>query len=408
MTRFNFKARDRYGVLSEGAMEAADSKAVALHLSRSGFTPVAIASAGTNDLFGQLSAWFAKFQNVKPSEIVVFTRQLSSILDAGVPLLEGLDAVHEQVRNTKFRGVIKTVRTDIERGSAFSDALEKHQAIFSLLIINMVRAGEKAGILSEELDQISNLIEKDMETVEKIKTATRYPVVVIASLAVAFTILMVAVIPQFVKFFGAFKTELPLPTRILIGMNYLIQHYWYVIIGTAVLSSYGFTRALATEKGRYGWDRFILSTPIFGPLFLKIFLSRFARMLAAMLKSGIPILEALSITAATVNNKVISHVIVDMRDKVSQGKSLVEPMKGSHVFPPIAVAMVAIGEKAGSLENMLNKAADYFDREANYTIANLTPLLEPILIFGLGFVVLLFALGIFLPMWDLINVYKNY
>lgn len=408
MTSYNFKARDRYGVSSEGTMDAVNSKAVALQLEKLGYTPVSISLVEAGGITSKIEAWIASFQKVKPEELVVFCRQLSSILDAGVPLTEGLESVYEQLRNKKFRDVVIAVRKDIEGGTTFSDALEKHKTVFTPLIINMVRAGEKAGILDEELDRISNLIEKDIETAEKIKTATRYPVIVIASLAIAFAILMTFVIPRFATFFSAFKAELPLPTRILIGINNLIQNYWYWLLGGIFAAIYGFKKVLDTEKGRYSWDRFVLSTPIFGPLFSKIFLSRFGRMLAAMLRSGIPILEALVITAASVNNKVISRVILDIRDQVSQGKSLTEPMKGSRVFPPIAIAMVAIGEKAGSLENMLNKVSDYFDREADYTIKNLTPLLEPILIFGLGLIALLFALGIFLPMWDMIRVYKTF
>ncbi|MFH1347490.1 MAG: type II secretion system F family protein [Candidatus Margulisiibacteriota bacterium] len=408
MTSFNFRARDRYGVSTEGIIEAVNSKAVAVQLEKLGYTPISISPVETAGISAKIGTWIASFQKVKPEELVVFTRQLASILEAGVPLTEGLEAVHEQLRNKKFTGVVLAVRRDIEGGTTFSEALEKHKNVFSPLIVNMVRAGEKAGILDDELDRISTLIEKDIETAEKIKTATRYPLIVIASLAIAFAILMTFVIPRFASFFGAFKAELPLPTRILIAINNAIQNYWYWILGAFFGAAYAFKKILETEKGRYSWDRFVLSTPIFGSLFSKIFLSRFGRMLAAMLRSGIPILEALVITAATVNNKVISRVILDIRDQVSQGKSLNEPMKGSRIFPPIAISMVAIGEKAGSLENMLNRVSDYFDREADYTIKNLTPLLEPILIFGLGLVALLFALGIFLPMWDLIRVYKNF
>jgi type II secretory pathway component PulF len=272
----------------------------------------------------------------------------------------------------------------------------------------MIRAGEKAGILPEVLDRVSNLLEKDIETADKVKTALRYPMLVFGALAVAFVIMTVYVIPKFASFFAAFKTELPLPTRILMGLNFVMMHFWYWLVGLALIIFYVFRKVLETENGRYNWDRFLLSTPIFGVLFSKVYLSRFGRMLSSMLGSGIPILEALAVTAATVENKVISRVIMDIRNEVSQGKSLAEPMKGSKVFPPIAIAMIAIGEKAGSLEKMLNKMSDYFDREVDYTIANLTPLLEPILIFGLGVILLIFALGIFLPMWDLVKVYKAY
>jgi len=407
LTSYNYKARDRYGVMASGRLEADDPKTVARQLEKQGFTPIAISPEETSVMSMRLEEVLAGLQTVKPQDLVVFSRQLASTLDAGVPLISSLDAVAEQIGNAKFRKVVVQVRKDIEGGATFSDALDKYHDVFSTLVINMIRAGEKAGILPQVLDRISNLLDKDIATRDKVKTATRYPVIVFASLGAAFVVMSVYVIPKFASFFAAFKAELPMPTRILMGVNFVIMNFWYWIVGVVVILGYVVRKVLETERGRYNWDRFILSTPVFGALFSKIYLSRFGRMLAAMLGSGIPILEALTITAATVENKVISHVILDIRKDVSQGKTLAEPMKGSKVFPPIAISMVAIGEKAGTLEHMLNKMADYFDREIDYTIDNLTPLLEPILIFGLGLLLLVFALGIFLPMWDLIKVYKT-
>lgn len=389
-----------------GKLEGDDSKAIAVQLVRQGFSPISIteeeSGAGT-----RIEDMFAFMQKAKPEDLVVFTRQLASTLDAGVPLINSLDAVAEQIRNRRFRLAVLGVKRDIEGGSTFSDALAKNPNYFSTLIVNMVRGGEKAGILPQVLDRISTILEKDIATSDKIKAATRYPIIVMAVLVCAFIILTIYVIPRFVSFFAAFKAQLPLPTRILIGTNYVLTTYWYWLVGVIAVLVYIGYKILQTERGRYNWDRFILSTPIFGPLYSKIYLSRFSRMLSAMLSSGIPILEAMTVTAATVENKVISRVIIDIREEVSRGKNLAEPMKGSHVFPPIAISMVAIGEKAGSLEKMLDKTADYFDREIDYTIANLTPLIEPLMIFGLAIILLVFALGIFLPMWDLIKIYKT-
>lgn len=406
MTSFVYKARDRYGVLAEGRLEAASSKAVASALSRQGFSPVSITEE-SGGLGLRLGEWLSALQRVRPQELVVFTRQLASTLDAGVPLINSLDAVAEQIRNRPFRSIVLDVKRDIEGGSTFSDALAKFPKYFSPLIINMIRGGEKAGILPQALDRLSGIIEKDIETSDKMKTATRYPMIVLFVLIGAFIVVTIYVIPRFVAFFSAFKTQLPLPTRILIGANYVLVTYWYWIVAALAGLGYLGSRILQTERGRHSWDNFILSTPVIGPLFTKIYLSRFGRMLSAMLSAGIPILDALTVTAATVENKIIARVILDVRDEVSGGKNLSEPMKASRVFPPIAVSMVAIGEKAGTLENMLNKTADYFDREIDYTIKNLTPLLEPLLIFGLAAILLIFALGIFLPMWDLIKIYKT-
>jgi len=407
LTNFNYRARDKYGVLATGRMEAENSKGVAIQLAKLGYMPISIDQEEYSILQARFDEVLARFQRVRPEEMVVFTRQLASTLDAGVPLISSLEAVAEQIMNRTFRAIVYQVKKDIEGGLTFSDALDKYHDVFPSLVVNMIRAGEKAGILPSVLDRVSNLIEKDIATSDRVKAATRYPLIVLVTLCIAFVILTTYVIPKFASFFAAFKADLPLPTRILMWLNTFISAFWYWVLGGVIAGVYFFRKFLATEKGRYSWDHFILSTPVFGPLYSKIYLSRFGRMLSAMLASGIPILEALTVTAATVDNKVISRVIIDIRNAVSQGKSLAEPMRGSKVFPPIAISMVAIGEKAGTLEHMLGKTADYFDREIDYTIDNLTPLIEPLLIFGLGFILLLFALGIFLPMWDLINVYKT-
>lgn len=408
MINFDYKARDRTGTLASGRLEAESSKEAALQLEKSGLTPISIEDADASNVMLQIGKIFSGFQKIKSDDLVVFTRQLASALEAGVPLINSLDAVAEQIRNGRFRAAVLSVKKDIEGGSTFSDAMEKHRGIFSALVINMVRAGEKAGILPRVLDRVSNLIEKDMETSDRVKTASRYPLIVLVALAIAFIVMSVYIVPKFFTFFSAFKAELPLPTRILMGINYAIVHYWYWVLGLLVVLVFAFRRMLATEKGRYGFDRFILSLPVFGALYLRIYLSRFGRMLSAMLASGIPILEALTITSATVENKMIARVILDIRDEVSKGKTLTEPMKQAKVFPPISISMVAIGEKAGTLENMLNKMSDYFDREVDYTIKNLTPMIEPLLILGLGILMLIFALGVFLPMWDMIKVFKSY
>ena len=408
MIKYNYQARDKSGQLKTGEIEAEDSKIAAHKLLQSGLTPLKVDELENKISFALIEKIVASWQKVKSEDIIVFTRQLASVLEAGVPLLEGLDAVQEQVKNKRFKAVLVGIKRDIEGGSSLSIALEKYKDVFPLFLINMVKAGEKAGILDDVLDRISNLLEKELETAELIKAATRYPTIVLATLAIAFVILTTFVIPKFSAFFGSFGADLPLPTMILVMINNYISAYWHFTLMGLVLFVFGLRAILKTEKGHYNWHKIILKIPIFGPLYLRIFLSRFARMLSAMLASGIPILDALSISATTVENVIITEVVFKIKDEVAAGSNLAKPMRSSKLFPPLAVSMVAIGEKAGSLEKMLNKVADYFDREANYTIKNLTPLLEPILIFGLAAVMLLFALGIFLPMWDLIKVYKTY
>ncbi|MFH1390165.1 MAG: type II secretion system F family protein [Candidatus Margulisiibacteriota bacterium] len=408
MIDYRYSARDHLGVQVAGQIAAENEKQAARLLEGQGLTPISIIDPHAVDLGAQIETLFSSFQKIRTDDMIALTRQLASVIDAGIPLLEGLEAVSEQIVRPKLKLALQRVRKQIEGGDTFSEALARDKGVFSPLMINMVRAGERAGILPDVLDRISNLLEKDAETLDKIKAATRYPLIVLITLSVAFVVINVGIIPKFADFFASFKLELPWATKLLVLSNKFIMAYWpFVMIGV-ILASFGFNRILATEKGRYQWDKLMLTVPVFGPLFIKIYLSRFARTFSAMLAAGVPILEGLAIVAATVGNVVITKVIMEVRDQVNQGKSLTEPMKNSHLFPPIVTSMIAIGEKSGTLEKMLNKMADYFDREVNYTITNLTPLLEPILIFGLAGLLLIFALGIFLPMWDIVRITKSF
>lgn len=405
MPIFLYKARDRFGVPVEGSIESASSLGVASRLTRLGYTPIMIVEKQASFL-ANMGDWFAGFQKMKTEELVVFARQLATILEAGVPLLESLEALLEQVQSRRFKLLVLKMRKEIEGGSSFSEALARESKVFSIVFIAMVRAGEKAGILSEVLDRLANLLEKDFENVQKIKAATRYPAIVLITLVVGFLIVVTFVIPRFAALYAQFKTQLPLPTRILLGINFVIRNYFIYIIMIIAALGYGWKKILETEKGRYAWDRFILSVPVFGVLVNKLILARFARMLAAMLHAGIPIIEALRISGETVDNKIIAKVVDHIREEVNKGVGLAEPMRGTRVFPPLVVQMVAIGEKAGALESMLNKVADYFDRDADYMIKNLTPILEPLLILGLALLVALLALGVYLPMWDMVKLVK--
>jgi type II secretory pathway component PulF len=306
----------------------------------------------------------------------------------------------------KFRQIILGMRHNIESGSSFSEAMEKEKKTFSSVFVAMVKAGERAGILGEVLDRLAVLLERDFENVQKIKSATRYPMMVVIALVIAFIIVVTFVIPRFSQLYANFKTDLPLPTRILLGINWVIRNYFIYIVLVVALAVYLIKKFMDTEVGKTWWDRFSLSVPVFGVLVNKLLLARFARMLSAMLKSGIPILEALTITRDTMDNRVLAKVINTMKDDVTRGINLSAPMRGSKVFPPLAIQMVAIGEKAGALESMLNKVADYFDRDADYMIRNLTPLLEPLLLLLLAFLVTILALGVFLPMWDMVKLVK--
>jgi len=378
----------------------------AMRLESRGLTPVAITAEDNIDIFARLESWYSEQQNIKVNEVIVFTRQLASTLEAGVPLTGGLEAVAEQLHNKKFQSMILSMKREVEEGKSFSETMERYHKAFPPLVVNMVRAGEKSGMMPQVLDRVSNLLEKDMETRAKVVGATRYPMIILGTMVGAFFLLNFFVLPKFASIFDRIGIGLPLPTKILLAINKFTLAYWYLCIIGCVAVVVGFNQILKTKPGRHAWDQLMLKTPVFGPLFVKIYVSRFGRMLSSMLGAGIPVLEALTITAATIENVIVSNIVLNIRNELSHGKRMAEVMKAAKIFPPISVSMVSIGEKSGNLEGMLNKTSDYFDREVNYTIENITPLIEPMLIFGLGGIMLVFALGIFLPMWDMTKMVK--
>ena len=404
MSKFIYKARSKFGILTSGIYEAENSKEVTAYLEGLGYIPISINLEDA--AFFDVRGMFRKVEKVSMEELIVFAQQLSSVMSAGIPLLEGLDAIYEQIKSGLFREVIYKIKIDIEKGDSLSEALARYSNIFSPLFINMVRAGEKAGILAEVLNDVAEILDRELDMQKKIKAALRYPGYVLGTLGVGFLIVITFVIPRFAAVFGSFNTQLPMPTKILIGINYVLVNYWYLILFILFMLWFGFKKAIESPEGKMEWDRLVLALPIFGALFSRIMISRFCRMLAAMLKAGITIVDALSTNTKIINNKVISQTIENIQDEIVKGESFSTAIKGAGIFPPMVVRMVTIGEKAGNLEIMLNHVADYYDREISYTTANLTSLIEPILILFLASMVLLLALGVFLPMWSIFNIYK--
>jgi MSHA biogenesis protein MshG len=405
MPQFKYKARDKDGLVRTGAVEAERPETVADQLSAMGLIPVHIEEQAKPPASGPgLSALFTR---ITPQELILFSRQLATLIGSGIPFIQSMTIVEKQVSNPKFQRIIAGIRLDVESGAAFSVALERHPKIFSRLYAGMIRAAETAGILDSILDRLALLAEHEMETRDRIKTAVRYPLIVVFAISAAFAFLVTYVIPKFASVFAQFKTELPLPTRILIGINYAVQHYWFLIIPGIALIVWGVIAYVRTPSGRWQWDSLKLKLPIFGPLFQKTAFSRFARVFAAMQKSGLSMIFTLDIVAETVENVVLARAVESMREGVREGKSLAEPMEASGLFPPLVVQMVAVGEETGELEPLLNRVSDYYDREVDYGLRNLSTMIEPILLLIIGGMVLLLALGIFLPMWNLINLFQK-
>ena len=307
MPHYRYKARDKDGVLHTGTMDSGRREAVADQLSGQGFIPVLIEEE-TRSLLGP--AFFLGLTRVTPQDLIVFSRQLATLVSAGIPFLSSLGTIEKQSENPRLKAAIVDIRRSVEGGASFSDALARHPRIFSKMYVSMIKAGETGGILDDILMRLALLAEHDADTRSRVKTATRYPLIVLVAISAAFAFLVSFVIPKFAAIFARFKTELPLPTRILIGINHVVQNYWYLILLGIILLVAGVVWYLKTPFGRWQWDKVKLKLPVFGALFQKVALSRFARMFAAMQKSGISMMLTLDIAAETVGNVVIALSLI--------------------------------------------------------------------------------------------------
>lgn len=403
MANFKYKARDKFSRAISGVIEAQDKSAAAKKLQDLDYVPITIEEFNESGA----SEVFSGFKRVKLTELSAFTRQLYVLQKAGLPLLSSLVSIAEQIKNKYFKTVIEDIAANIKGGSSFSEALKKHSRVFNDIYISMIRAGEMAGSFAAILERLTLLIEQEIDTNNRIKSATRYPMIAFFVLCLGFTIIVTFVIPRFAAVYGRFNALLPLPTRILIFVNLLISRYWHLFILGLIAVVFAALRFINSKAGRPIWDNLKIRVPIFGPLVKILIMSRFSRITAILMKSGIPILDVLDLSAKTCGNLIIARAINNIKESVNQGKGMSEPMKISGLFPDVVIQMVSAGEQTGKVDELLLSVADYYDIESGYMIKNLTTYIEPVLILILGVMVMVMALAIFLPMWNLIKVFKS-
>ena len=406
MPEFEYKARDKYGRAATGTLAGENEKEIVGNLRKMGYVPISVRPC-RKELKLQLSKGITLFGKVKEEDMILFTRQLATLLKAGLPLLSGLDAISSQTNSRLLKDTIAAVMKDIEAGTNFSEALSRHRRIFPSLYVNMVKTGEASGLLDDIMTRLAELQEYDLEIKTKIKSAVRYPILALTALVAAFFVLVTFVIPRFAALFARFNLELPLPTRILLLIYEGVRNGWYVVLTAAAIIIFLFLRYINTPSGRKIWDTFKLRFPVFGPLLFKIYMARFARTTSILIASGINVLETLDLTADIVGNVVIREAVKTIREGVKEGAGLANPMKVSKLFTPLVVQMVAIGEETGKIDELLTRASEHYDQQVNYIMKNLTTLIEPMLIFLLGGMVTFVAVAIFLPMWNLVNIYKS-
>ena len=343
-------------------------------------------------------------ESVKTKDVVIFTRQLGTMIDAGLPIVQCLDILGSQTENKKFRGIIRQLKEDVEAGSTFTEALRKHGKIFDDLFVNMISAGEIGGILDTILQRLSVYMEKAMKLKAKIKGAMIYPATIITVAGGVTTVLLIWVIPVFAELFGSFGQELPAPTQVVINLSNFTIAYFPYIFGALGAGVFALRQVYRTENGRMQMDRMILQAPVFGDLIRKSSIARFSRTLSTLLSSGVPILDALLITAKTSGNKVVERAILATRLSISEGNSISEPLTASKVFPPMVCQMIAVGESTGALDAMLQKIAEFYEDEVDNMVANLTTLMEPLVILFLGIIIGGLVISMYLPIFKLGSV----
>jgi type II secretory pathway component PulF len=407
MPRFTYKARDHAGKAIAGTLEAANLEIAGAHLLQQGYLPVAISETGEADSLSlDLSDLLKRFHKVGLEDLIFFSQQLSTLYKAGLPLLTGLDSLREQAENQRLKEILEVICRQIREGATLFESLSRYPDAFPPIYVNMVRAGETSGLLGECIDRFVTLANRELRTRQRVKEATRYPKIVILSVLVAFAVLLIFVIPRFVEVFRQFNTPLPLPTRIMIGANAIFHGYWYVVICVLIGIPIFMRRYLRTPKGKQSWDRIKNGIPVFGPLFIKVALSRFAYTFVMLNRSGIPILQTLEITSSTIDNTPISQSVDEIGRKIRDGKSMTEAMKESGNFTPMVIQMVSVGESSGTLDEMLSRVTEYYDIEVDNSIKKMATYIEPTLTLFLGMVVLFLALAVFLPWWNMASLFK--
>jgi type IV pilus assembly protein PilC len=339
--------------------------------------------------------------SVKTKDISVLTRQLATMIDAGLPIVQCLDILGQQTENKLLRSTIATVKKDVEGGSTLADALRKHPKIFDDLYVNMVEAGEAGGILNTILNRIALFIEKANRLKKKVKGAMIYPCAIIGVAVIVVAVLMIFVIPVFAELYGGMGKALPVPTQICIDISNWFVSYWYLLIVIAVGLFMSISFYYKTPQGRMNIDRLLLRMPIIGDLLRKVAVARFSQNMALLLSSGVPILDGLAITGKTAGNKVVEKAIMESRVSISQGKTVAEPLRDSKIFPPLVCQMVAVGESTGGLDNMLRKVAELYEEEVDDAVANLTAMMEPMIMVVLGVILGGLVIAMYLPIFQM-------
>ncbi len=404
MTIFAYKGRNGRGDLVQGTLDGDDSGIIANQLMNTGITPVEIVQfrsvLGTSDQPGRFRRMLSE-KPVTALDLMLFSRQMYTLLKAGVPIMRALAGLQESTQNTTFSALLQDLRESLDSGRELSAALRRHPKVFSPFYVSMVQVGEMTGMLDTTFIRLFEHLEFERDMRERIKAAMRYPSFVIMAMFIAIVIINLFVIPAFAKVYAGFHAELPFLTKMLINFSGFMVNNWLFMLALLVAAVVGARYYVSTPDGRYKWDRHKFKLPIVGEIILKATLARFARSMALSFKSGMPILQGMNVVGMVVDNEFMRSRIEQMRDGVERGESILRTATTAGVFNPVVLQMIAVGEESGDMDGLMFEIAAMYEREVKYEVASLSSKIEPILIVTLGIMVLILALGVFLPMWDL-------
>ncbi|WP_350602643.1 type II secretion system F family protein [Pseudoalteromonas sp. SMN1298-MNA-CIBAN-0114] len=405
MQLYSYKAKDSKGVLVKGQLEASNQAGVADSLMKRQFIPISISLVETKNNIKIFDNFFV--EKITLDDMIMFSRQMYSLLKAGIPIIRAMIGLADTTQNKEFKNVLMEVTRQLEQGRDLSSAMAIHNEVFSRLTVSMVMVGEGSGRLEDAFYQLAIYFEKEQETRKRIKAAMRYPTFVILALVAAMVILNIFVIPTFASMFAKFDAELPLMTQILIGTSSFFVNYWWLLLVMGIGAVFAWKRYLNTDAGRFKWDQYKLKIPFIGDILKRTLLARYSQSLAMVLRSGVPMTTGLSLTAHAVDNSYMEKAIITMRQDIEKGDSLLRASKSSELFSQLVLQMVAVGEETGRVDELLQEAADYYEREVDYDLRSLTAKIEPILTVFVAIMVLILALGIFMPMWNMMSAIKG-
>ncbi len=400
MPVYIWKGKNTYGEKRKGEVEAPDQAAALNHVKRMRISD-AVIKEKPEDLLQKIPLFRPR---VKGKDVIVFTRQLSTMIDAGLPLVQCLEILGKQQDNPTFKKILMTIQSDVESGTTFADSMRKHPKVFDNLFSNMIEAGETGGILDTILSRLAVFLEKTMALKKKIKGAMTYPAICLAISILILIIILVFVIPVFEQMFTSFGSALPLPTQIVVNMSNAVKSYFYLFAIGFFLIAWGIKKTYNTEKGRLAMDTMLLRAPVAGILIRKVSVAKFTRTLSTMLQSGVPILEALQVVAKTSGNKVIERAVFRVADSIAEGRPIAEPLEESGVFPNMVIQMINVGESVGALDTMLEKIADFYDEEVDQAVENLTAMIEPFMMVFLGGMIGGLVVAMYLPIFKIASV----